>query len=160
MKHDNYCTHVKYHDDFDILNRQNFDVNIRLLMCNEHYFDIVRRCVDLIIICARNEKEGYKKPHGWSGANSGIPFRIIALADGRYFINPKISNQRDKKTVKSNCGSLTLEKPKVISRYKTIDLNYFTLDGKNRTWNDIGPDPGFTIQHEVDHCDGILISRL
>lgn len=43
------------------------------------YREVISKCCDLISIAAGSEMEGYKKPHGMSGANVGIPFNIIGI---------------------------------------------------------------------------------
>lgn len=155
--HLDYCTHIQFQEDRDILTRTNFDVNIRLLKCNKSYKTLIDNCVQYIIHCAQNEKIGYKAPHGWSGANAGIPFRIIALKDGRYFINPFVTAAKELDEVMSNCGSLTLPNKVKVSRYRKIDLQWFDLNGKEQRMFNIGPIPGYTIQHEINHTLGKLI---
>ena len=158
MKHLEWCTHIQFKEDQDILTRANFNVNIRLLKCNDEYKELISQCVRYIILCALEEKEGYKEPHGWSGANAGIPFNIIALNDGSYYINPKVTKWSGiSKIVMTNCGSLTLEEPVAEARDPLIDISYYDLDGTLKTWHNIGPTPGYTIQHEINHTRGFLL---
>lgn len=141
--------------DQDILTREQFDVNLRLCRTSPCYRSIVESCCNYIRECATTTRNGYKKPHSFSGANAGIPFRIIALADGTVMINPFVSDRSDtRRQSESNCGSLTLDKPIKIWRYSSVDVTYFDIDGKKYQIKGYLP----TVQHEIDHCDGILIT--
>jgi peptide deformylase len=113
------------------------------------------------------EKEGYKKPHGMSSANVGTAFNIIGITmhrntDKEYcliMINPKIIKYYNPliKT-NSNCGSLTLEKPIKVPRWYEIDVEYYDRDGKKHQENFTKENGAYTIQHEIDHNKGILIT--
>lgn len=163
VNHLDYCTHIQFKDDRDILTRELFDVNMRLFHSSEPYRILVLRACGYIQHCADTEKEGYKKPHGWSGANAGIPWNIIAIKSGEYpsvMINPKIVGGRGEyKKVKSNCGSLTLDKPREIHRQEFVTVEWFDETGCPRR-AEFGPTPGYTIQHEIQHNLGILITTL
>ena len=53
-------------------------------------------------------------------------------------------------------GCLSLEGVRKTKRYQSIKVQYQTMDGKPR----IKTFTGWTaqiIQHEIDHCDGILV---
>lgn len=85
--------------------------------------------------------------------------RIIAFIcdDGTYMtmMNPEIIKKAMPYDTEEGCLSL-LGGPRKCKRYKTIKVQYQTLDMKtrNKTFD------GWTaqiIQHEVDHCNGILI---
>ena len=158
--HLNRCTHMMFEQDQDILTRKLFDVNIRLARVNPEYAKIVRSCVDYIEKQCTIECKGYKKPHGFSGANAGIPFNIIAYMHGglaRPMINPRIITASFAvKKVKSNCGSLTLDNSIEILRSEFITVEYYGYDFEFNLAN-FGPTPGFTIQHEIEHNQGILI---
>ena len=92
----------------------------------------------------------------------GVRKRIIAFLDesGRaptytVMLNPEIVSKSDIYETEEGCLSL-LGGPRKCKRYKTIKVKYQTLEMKPRikTFN------GWTaqiIQHEVDHCNGILI---
>jgi len=161
--HSDYCTHIKNPEDKDILTRRLFDVNIRLLKTSLSYRHIIQVCCDEIAWAARAEKKGYKKPHGWSGANAGVPFNIIAvMREGRavVMINPKITKEygEEIKTL-SNCGSLTLEKPIPVIRKEFIDLEYYTIECEKIVETKVDRYSGsFTILHEINHNLGILIT--
>lgn len=154
--HSDYCTHIKNEEDKDILTRKLFDVNMRLYKTSEPYRNIVQQCAEYLLWWVETEKEGYKKPHGVSGANAGIPFNIVAIP-GEVMLNPKItyeSGEDGRKKSMSNCGSLTLEEPIEIWRYEYVDVEYFRLDGTSATKSGYLP----TLQHEIDHNNGILIT--
>ena len=84
--------------------------------------------------------------------------RIIAFDnDGEYMVmfNPVILKKSDVYETEESCLSL-LGGPRKTKRYKSIKVQYQTEDFKIR----IKTFKGFTaqiIQHEIDHCDGILI---
>ena len=92
----------------------------------------------------------------------GVRKRIIAFLDesGRaptytVMLNPEIIKKDGVYDTEEECLSL-LGGPRKCKRYKTIKVQYQTLEMQTRTKN-------FTawtaqiIQHEVDHCNGILI---
>ena len=84
--------------------------------------------------------------------------RIIAFDnDGEYMImfNPEIIKMSDPYETKEGCLSL-LGGPRPCKRYKKIKVKWQNEDFKERIKNF----DGFTaqiIQHEIDHCNGILI---
>lgn len=92
----------------------------------------------------------------------GVKKRIIAFLDesGRVptytvMLNPEIIKKYGAYKTEEGCLSL-LGGPRPCNRYKSIKVKYQTLEMQIRikTYN------GWTsqiIQHEVDHCDGILI---
>jgi hypothetical protein len=156
IKHTDVCTLIKNEDDKDILTRRLFDVNMRLFDTSPGYRQVVLAACKYIKLLATTEREGYKKPHGFSGANAGIPFNIIALADGSVMINPRIMSNHDAsiRTSLSNCGSLMLDEPIEVWRWSKITFGYYDWNGK---WHEqTGYEP--TVQHEIDHNKGILIT--
>lgn len=89
----------------------------------------------------------------------GIYKRIIVFVndDKSYMtmFNPVILKKEDSFDALEGCLS-NLGGPKKCKRYKKIKVQYQTNDMKTRIKTFIG----FTaqiIQHEIDHCDGILI---
>ncbi len=88
----------------------------------------------------------------------GASKRIIAFDnEGDYMVmlNPSILKKTKSFDAEEGCLSL-LGGPRKCKRYKTIKVQWQTLDFKTRIKNFTG----FTaqiIQHEVDHCEGILI---
>ncbi len=92
----------------------------------------------------------------------GAKKRIIAFLDesGRtpaytVMLNPEIIKKDGPYDAEESCLSL-LGGPRLCRRYKSIKVRYQTTELQIR----IKTYTGFTaqiIQHEVDHCDGVLI---
>ncbi|MBE6896565.1 MAG: peptide deformylase [Ruminococcaceae bacterium] len=92
----------------------------------------------------------------------GIKKRIIAFYDesGKkpcytVMFNPEIIKKADAYETEESCLSL-LGGPRKTKRYKTVKVQYQTPQMQTRIKNFTG----FTaqiIQHEIDHCNGILI---
>ena len=92
----------------------------------------------------------------------GVRKRIIAFLDesGRaptytLMLNPEIIKKDGAYDTEEGCLSL-LGGPRSCKRYKSIKVKYQTLEMQTR----IKTYTGWTaqiIQHEVDHCNGILI---
>ena len=88
----------------------------------------------------------------------GTSKRIICFdAGGAYMtmFNPEIVKQSDPYEAEEGCLSL-LGGPRKTKRYKKIKVQYQTAEFKVRTKTF----EGFAaqiIQHEIDHCNGILI---
>ena len=92
----------------------------------------------------------------------GVRKRIIAFLDesGRapkytVMLNPEIIKNDGVYETEEGCLSL-LGGPRTCKRYKSIKVKYQTLEMQTRikTYTDWTAQ---IIQHEVDHCDGILI---
>lgn len=164
-----HLTHINYPEDIPFLRSKLFDVNLRLLKSSEGYRKVIFDACVHIDNLASTTFEGYKKPHGMSGANAGIPLNIISIVQKRgkideqvlSMINPKILSHDlggMKVLTKTNCGSIRLEEPISVSRYKYITVEWFNINGERKT-KSFGPDDGgFVIQHEIDHNLGILIT--
>ena len=88
----------------------------------------------------------------------GVTKRIIVFNDnGEYklMMNPEIVKASGEYETKEGCLSL-LGDPRPTKRYEKIKVRYQTMDMKVR----LKTFTGFTaqiIQHEIDHCNGILI---
>jgi peptide deformylase len=92
----------------------------------------------------------------------GARKRIIAFLDesGRapaytVMLNPEIIKKDGAYDTEEGCLSL-LGGPRPCKRYKSVKVRYQTIDLQIR----IKTYTGFTaqiIQHEIDHCDGVLI---
>ena len=92
----------------------------------------------------------------------GVKKRIIAFLDesGRapvymVMLNPEIVRKDGAYDTEEGCLSL-LGGPRPCKRYKTIKVQYQTTEMQTR----VKTFTGFTaqiIQHEVDHCNGVLI---
>ena len=88
----------------------------------------------------------------------GVHKRIICFDnDGTYMtmFNPEIIKKSDAYQTEEGCLSL-LGGPRKCKRYKNIKVQWQTAEFQSR----IKTFTGWTaqiIQHEIDHCDGILI---
>ena len=92
----------------------------------------------------------------------GVKKRIIAFLDesGRtpvytVMLNPEIIKKDDAYGTEECCLSL-LGGPRKCKRYKTIKVQYQTVNMQTRVKTYTGRTAQI-IQHEVDHCNGILI---
>jgi peptide deformylase len=92
----------------------------------------------------------------------GVRKRIIAFLDesGRaptytVMLNPEIVAKSDIYETEEGCLSL-LGNPRKCKRYRTIKAKYQTLEMKTHIKNFTGWTAQI-IQHEVDHCNGVLI---
>ena len=92
----------------------------------------------------------------------GASKRIIAFLDesGKestytVMLNPEIIGKKDSYKTEDGCLSL-LGEPRPCKRYKTIKVKYQTMEMQTRIKTYVGWTAQI-IQHEVDHCDGILI---
>lgn len=92
----------------------------------------------------------------------GVKKRIIAFLDksGRaptysVMLNPEITKKNGAYNAEESCLSL-LGGPRPCKRYKSIKVKYQTLELQtlNKTYTNWTAQ---IIQHEVDHCDGVLI---
>lgn len=152
-KHTDFCTLLSNPEDVDILTRKGFDVNLRLMKTSPAYKAIIEEIAKYILWGSTTEKEGYKKPHGFSGANAGIPFNIIAVGN-EILINPHILRFKGAKIGESNCGSLMLERPIKVLRHGWVHIEYWDLEGNRHETSGYLP----THQHEIDHNNGVLIT--
>lgn len=88
----------------------------------------------------------------------GVPRRIIAFDnDGEYtvMLNPELIKCAGAYETEEGCLSL-LGGPRKTKRYRTVKVRYQTLAFETR----VKTFTGFSaqiIQHEVDHCNGVLI---
>ena len=88
----------------------------------------------------------------------GVHKRIIAFDnDGTYMVmfNPEIIKKSEPYDAEEGCLSL-LGGPRKCKRYKTIKVQWQTAEFQTRIKTFTGF-PAQIIQHEVDHCDGVLI---
>ena len=88
----------------------------------------------------------------------GVCRRIICFDCGGTLLtlyNPQILKAWDSYDTEESCLSL-LGGPRKCRRWRKIKVQYETEDGKLRirTFTDF---PAQIIQHEIDHCNGILI---
>lgn len=88
----------------------------------------------------------------------GVKKRVIVFSDGgvfRIMFNPEIIGKSEPFKTEEGCLSL-LGGPRPTTRFKKIKVRYLNEEFKPR----IKTFTGFTaqiIQHETDHCNGILI---
>ena len=167
MKHSDYITHINNKEDVIYLKSKLLHVNMRLFKSSQDYRQVIQTQASYLSMLVTTKMDGYKKPHGMSSANAGLAHNIIAICKNRnkknehsfVMINPEIVNLAGNEVeTTTNCGSLTLKEPIKIFRHEMIQVEFFDYYGtKHREW--FGPDDGsFTIQHEVDHNNGILIT--
>jgi peptide deformylase len=93
---------------------------------------------------------------GHAHAAVGVGGQGLQQVAGGYLVlfNPVILKKSGPYNTKEGC--LSLEGVRPTKRWKSIKVQYETADGKPR----IRTFTGWTaqiIQHEIDHCDGILI---
>lgn len=87
----------------------------------------------------------------------GVRKSIIVIAAGPFqfaMINPVITKKSGE--FKTEEGCLSLEGIRACTRYKNIEVDYLDMNFKPQH----GKYTGWTaqiIQHEVDHCNGIII---
>ncbi len=88
----------------------------------------------------------------------GVCKRIIAFDNGGSYLvmlNPEIVKQSGEYDAEESCLSL-LGGPRKTKRYRKIKVQFQTLDFQTR----LKTFEGWTaqiIQHEIDHCNGVLI---
>lgn len=88
----------------------------------------------------------------------GARKRIIAFDnEGTYMVmfNPEIIKKSDPYETEESCLSL-LGGPRKCRRYKSIKVQWQTADMQTRIRTFKGF-PAQIIQHEIDHCNGVLI---
>lgn len=169
MNIDDFLTFIGNEEDVLYLKTMLLDVNMRLFnnKKNPNYRRIVQGICRYLAGIAVKEMDGYKKPHGMSGANIGIPFNIIAIVRERnkrneyaeVMINPTIIGyEKVEIPSQTNCGSIRLKDPITVMRYSTITLKWHDIDGVQKVASFNRENGGFTIQHEVDHNLGVLIT--
>ena len=102
----------------------------------------------------REEKDD---PFGMAAIMIGKRKRIIVMARGLMIVamlNPKILSRTEEYEAEEGC--LSLEGTRKVRRYRSIRLSWQDVQMKQH----IGILDGFQaqiVQHEVDHCNGILI---
>jgi len=94
---------------------------------------------------------------GMAGNMIGVHKRIIAFYAGPFCIgmyNPEIISRQEPYEAVEGCLSLPGERKTI--RYRTIEVRYLDQQFQPRKMKYTGF-PAQIIQHEVDHCDGVLI---
>jgi|WetSurMetagenome_2_1015567.scaffolds.fasta_scaffold06573_6 peptide deformylase len=147
------------HDDY--LHRRLFPVNIRLYQNNGHYYAMIHSIVGYMKRILETKYDDYTSLKGISGANIGVPFNIIVVknaSDYLVMLNPSIDYAKGNQQVSSNCGSLVLPKPIPVMRAEDIVVSYCNLEGRIRTFNTSNKQLSATLQHEILHNMGKLIT--
>jgi peptide deformylase len=142
-------------------------VNIRLYRENKAYRKLIGNIIEYMLMGSEFDFEDYPKAQGISGANVGIPLNIVIVVakhGPQVFLNPTIRKEsKDNVTAKSNCGSLNLKESITVERRRWVEVRYYDLDGRiNIRKYEIGDDglvSSATLQHEIDHNLGILITE-
>ena len=87
----------------------------------------------------------------------GVKKSIIVVASGPFqfaMINPVITKKIKPDQAEEGCLSLTGKRP--CTRYEEIEVDYLDADFQKKHGKYIGWTAQI-IQHEIDHCNGILI---
>lgn len=120
---------------------------------------------DLLFTALHSEEQGNVAAGGIAAPQVGEKKRVFYILDydtneWKLFINPEVTPHGFAKTVtKEGCLSVPNREEDVL-RYKKIKIKYQDIDGnwKNEKYSDLN---AVSIQHELDHLDGILfIDRL
>ena len=168
MRIEEQVTFIETPEDIPFLTTPLFDVNMRLFHSSEGYRKVIESCCVHIKHLAMGPLDGYPAPFGMSGANVAIPFNIIGIIRNRgrgnrdceIMINPHIvSSTPETVEMDSNCGSLRLKKSIKVRRARDIDVTWFDESGASKSGHFECSNGGATIQHEVDHNQGILITQ-
>ena len=150
----------------EILTRKLFHVNAELLKSSRGYKATIGIIVQYFKDVLEMKFSNYPTLLGVSGANLGIPFNIIGInkrsgktcTETLIMVNPRIVD-RSRRTidVRSNCGSVRLKEPIRVSRNVWVEVEYYSEKGVIAIKKFSGL-VARTIQHEVDHNNGILIT--
>ena len=95
---------------------------------------------------------------GLAAIQVGVPKRVILVRQGNIFtpfINPVII-KKSPSTYVTEEGCLSLDGTRSVKRHHSVKVTWTTFTGKKQ----VKEFKGFVaeiIQHEVDHCDGVLI---
>jgi peptide deformylase len=159
-------TYIKNVEDIPYLRTPLLPVNMRLWHSSTSYRAIIQHCCDYMKQIVLSDLDGYSEPYGISGANVAIPFNIIGIVHARsrkgkwaeILINPSYEpeSQSEDWLTQSNCGSIRLPKPIIVRRHSRIKVSWWDEQGKFHQLQNL-VNAG-TIQHEVDHNRGILIT--
>ncbi len=165
-KIDDIMTYTGRKSDEVYLETKLLPVNIRLFHSNERYKLLIESICIYFMDTLYYKFEDYAPLKGVSGANLGIPFNIIAIKDkdedngALLMLNPEIIltfPEEGSFTPSSNCGSVRLKKPiENRSRWNKIKVCYHDIEGVSKCKIFTGS-VAYTIQHEIEHNQGILI---
>jgi peptide deformylase len=149
-------------DETKILRGTMYNVPMRIYRNSKPYRKLIKSVVKRMKKIVKKGFDDYPIVTGVSGANIGIPLNIIVvkdLSDGKMvaMINPKIiKRSQTRRDSKTNCGSLLLEERVVVRRHDMVKIEYYDMKGKTCVETFRGQ-LASTIQHEIDHSNGILI---
>lgn len=110
-------------------------------------------CLDLVDTLQANRDRCV----GMAANMIGAKKRIIIVSMGYMnvvMINPQIVQKSNPYETKEGCLSLSGERQ--TTRYQNIVVQYYDMQWKERKQSYVGYEAQI-IQHEIDHCDGILI---
>ena len=130
------------------------DVNILSTVSIEATEEDINVATDLLDTLKANSNRCV----GMAANMIGVNKRIICIDDnGEYVVmlNPKVLKVSSESYVTEE-GCLSLDGVRKVKRYKSIKVEYTTLEWKKK----IKTYEGFSaqiIQHEMDHLEGILI---
>lgn len=160
LKKQDICTNYDKAEDRDILTRPLFAVNMRLFHSSPGYKKLVLAACEYIAMCCLHEANGVKSYIGYSGANAGIPWDIIAVLRDGYpvvMINAQLKLGDRKQLSYESCGSLPKAGTFMINRSTNVIVVYYDVAGEGHDLLLSGTE-AFVAQHEVDHNDGILLT--
>lgn len=166
MKISDMITQIRNEEDVPYLRTPLLDVNMRLFKTSRDYRGLVIEACAYMDEVLDTSFENYDPLRGISGANLGIPWNIIGIArkdsPSLLMINPHYLPTDGSKliTTQSNCGSLVLDTPIEVTRYDEIVVTWYDLEGTASTKIFTRRTGAFSIQHEIDHNQGILITDL
>jgi peptide deformylase len=179
-----YSTNVSIPEEKKFLGSKLFNVNMRLFKSSEGYRDLISHTIEYMIDLINYKYDDYDAVKGISGANIGVPFNIVVVkvTDDAYekiseeekyvtcigveglegtfipMINPVIkSRSKETFTTISNCGSVVLDAPIEVERHKWVVVEFYDAEGEKHIVQFGKPLTG-TIQHEIEHNRGILIT--
>ena len=137
-----------------------------LLECNTGLVDFsepdltqnLSRLNDALMLFQQSDKWG----RSIAAPQIGIMKRIIVINTPdlpKVLINPEITwHSTDTQIVWDDCMSLP-EIAVEVERWKFITVKFQTLDGKVEFLEKLSPENSELLQHEIDHLDGILMTK-
>jgi len=128
-----------------------FSLNRKAIPATKEDLPVARDLIDTL-------QANHDRCVGMAANMIGFNKRIIVISLGGFplvMLNPVITSH-SKESYEAEEGCLSLPGERKTLRYETIDVSYQDMDLQmhRQTFS------GFTaqiIQHEVDHCEGILI---
>lgn len=168
MNNHDYITQDSEPEDRIYLHRKLFPVSIRLLKSSPPYREHIQGILQYMEWTLDQKWDDYASAkdggtYGISGANLAIPYNIIGWRkkdDNKfgYMLNPVLTKMSDMQVeTKSNCGSIKLSEKIAVLRFRQIKVSWYDIKGGQHEQEFTIKDCGSTIQHEIDHNNGILI---